>query len=203
MTLNMHKTRKIKIPTRQGVTVSKGCRSYISQEDEDESFSSSSSLGSNDEFGNLCLITHKKDKGLEVYDSDSDFKSSYNQLSNDLRGIYVNALGAFKNISRQRKLILSLEKDIFDFNSALGSLIEVHASLVSEHVCVLDTLVERGVKMECDTCPTLKNKNENLKGQQVHVVLMYNIFSTFSMDKRKFFKKSSQFSEKRYNECFM
>lgn len=89
MTLNKHKTRKIKTPTRQGVTVPKGHRAYISWEDEDESFSSSSSLGSNDEFGNLCLITHKKGKGLEVYDSDSDFKSSYNQLSNDLRGLYL------------------------------------------------------------------------------------------------------------------
>lgn len=57
--------------------------------------------------------------------------------------------------------------------------------------------------MECDTCPALKNKNENLKGQLAHVVLMYNIFSTFSMDRGNNFKKSPQFSERRYNECFM
>lgn len=103
---------------------------------EDESFSSSSSSSSNDEFANLCLMTHKKSIYLKIYGSDSDFKQSYNQLSKSFREIHADVLGIFKKTSHKRKFILKLEKEICDLNSALEFLKEAHTSLVSKHLYV-------------------------------------------------------------------
>lgn len=47
--------------------------------------------------------------------------------------MHADALGALKKISLQIKLISKLEKKIYDLNSALDSLKQEHASLVSEH----------------------------------------------------------------------
>lgn len=41
---------------------------------------------------------------------------------------------------------------------------EEHAFIVSEKFIISDTLAEKVVKIECDTCPILKVENKNLKG---------------------------------------
>lgn len=78
--------------------------------------------------------------------------------------MHVDALGAFMRISLQRKIISNLEREIGDLNSALDSLMEEHASLVSEQFNVSDTLAKKVLKIDFDTCPILNLENENLKG---------------------------------------
>lgn len=62
-------------------------------------------------------------------------------------------------------ITILFENEISDLNSVLNSLKEEHASLVSEKFNVYDTLAEKAVKIDCNTYPILKLKNENLKGQ--------------------------------------
>lgn len=54
---------------------------YIPREEEAGIYSSSFNSRSDDEFSNLCLMAHKKDKDSMVSNYDSNFKLSYNQLS--------------------------------------------------------------------------------------------------------------------------
>lgn len=68
----------------------KGWKAYSIWEDKDKNSSSSLSLDDN-EFSHLCLMAHKKEKGLEVYNYDFDFKPSYNQLLKVFREMHANA----------------------------------------------------------------------------------------------------------------
>lgn len=62
-------------------------------------------------------------------------------------------------------------------------IVYVHASLVNEQLCISGALVEMVVKMEFDTCPTLKIENENLNGQLAQVMSLSNVVSTSSSDR--------------------
>lgn len=97
--------------------------------------------------------------------------------------MYVDALGTFKNISHQIKMILKIEREVFYLNNALKSLTEARASLKSEQLYVSYTLVERVVQMECDIFLVLKFENENLKEKLEHVVSLSNVVSSFSSDR--------------------
>lgn len=66
-------------------------------------------------------------------------------------------------------MILKLEKEIHDLNSALDSLKEAQTSQVEEHFNVSDTSVEKIEKVECITFLALKLEIENIKGQLTHV----------------------------------
>lgn len=125
----------------------------------------------------------KKSKDLEVYDSDSDFKSSYNQLLKSFREMHTNTLCSFKKISHQIKLISKLKKEICELNIVLESLKKLHASLVNKQFIAYDYLGEKVVEIEYDTCLTLKIKNKNLKGQLAQVIYLPTIVSTFSSER--------------------
>lgn len=92
-------------------------------------------------------MAHKKEKGLEVYNYDFDFKPSYNQLLKVFREMHANALGKFNKISLQRKMISKLNREVSNFNSALESIMEAHESLLNEQLYISNILEEKVVKM--------------------------------------------------------
>lgn len=67
----------------------------------------------------------------------------------------------------------------------------MHTSLVDEHYNVSDTLVEKVVKEQCVTCPTLKFEIENLKGHLTHATSLSCICSNSSIGGGMIFKKKS------------
>lgn len=84
----------------------------------------------------MCHIKNN----LEVSDSESHYLPSYNELFKAFHEMYDGALNSFKKIASQKKNILKFEEKIFRFKSALESLKEEHASLVSDQLHISNTL---------------------------------------------------------------
>lgn len=53
----------------------------------------------------VCLMAHHKEKYLEVSDSNSHFKPSYDQMSKAFREMHTNALNDIKKTSLQKEMI--------------------------------------------------------------------------------------------------
>lgn len=107
--LNKRNKKKDKDSNKTKGNHAKGHWAYIAWEEENKSLFSSSSSCSDDECENLCLMAHRKNKDLKVYDCYPEIKPSYQQLSKVFREMHANTLDAFKQISLHRKLILEEE----------------------------------------------------------------------------------------------
>lgn len=169
---------------------SKGHRSYIAWEEEDENSSSNSYSSSDDEFANFCLMACKKGETSKVYNSDSDNEYSYSDLFKAFNDMYAYSIKAFKNIDLQKEIILKLEEEINHLNRALESLKEAHTSLMNECCNVFDTLVENIEIEECVECPILKHEIETLEGQLTHATPLSCTYSSSSSERGKVFKKN-------------
>lgn len=93
-------------------------------------------------------------------------------------------------------MIEKLEKEINDLNSTLGSLKQAQTSMVDEHFNVYDTSVEKVEKVKRVTCPALKSKIKNVKGQLTHVISLYTTSSTSSSSRGILFKKNPHVTRK-------
>lgn len=83
----------------------------------------------------------KKGETSKVYNSDSDNRYSYSELSKAFNDMYVDSVKVFIEIYLQKEIILNLEEEIKHLNRALESLKEEHTSLMNEHCNVSDILV--------------------------------------------------------------
>lgn len=105
-------------------------------------------------------------KNLELSDSNSYFRPSYKELSNDFQEMHVEALNTFKRISSLNKKILKLDEEKLNLKNDLESMNAEHTSLVNFQFHIDNTLEENiDHVVECDTCPSLKLEIKIWKGQ--------------------------------------